>query len=299
MNAGGQEGDQAIRAENNIIAEASEPAHARKQRSRTPPDWLALRQAIPPALYYSLAVASFLTFLLVWAWASHTASIDKIFLPAPQAVWKSALELVADEALWGDIRISFARVTFGFLLSALLAIPVGLKIGSYAAAEAAIQPMTEFIRYIPVPALIPILMVFFGIGEMAKWMLIFIGTYFQLVLMVADEVRRVPYELVQTSQTLGATRREIERLVLWRAAMPGIFDAMRLCNGWAWTYLVVAELVAASEGMGYRILKFSRFLQTPKIWVYLILLGLIGLALDFVFRRLNRRVFHWADTTGR
>jgi NitT/TauT family transport system permease protein len=86
---------------------------------------------------------------------------------------------------------------------------------------------------------------------------------------------------------------------MWRSAMPGIFDALRLCNGWAWTYLVVAELVAANEGLGYRVLKFSRFLQTPKIWVYLVLLGLIGLGLDLVFRSFNERLFHWADTSKR
>jgi NitT/TauT family transport system permease protein len=129
--------------------------------------------------------------------------------------------------------------------------------------------------------------------------LIWLGTFFQLVLMVADETRRVPYELLQVSYTLGAKRREVVRLVMWRAAMPGIFDALRLCNGWAWTYLVVAELVAADEGLGYRVLKFSRFLQTPKIWVYLLLLGIIGLGLDMLFRTLNRTLFHWADTSKR
>jgi NitT/TauT family transport system permease protein len=87
--------------------------------------------------------------------------------------------------------------------------------------------------------------------------------------------------------------------VIWRAAMPGIFVALRLCNGWAWTYLVVAELIAANEGLGYRILKFSRFLQTPKIFIYLFLLGCIGLTIDLAFRKFNARLFHWADTTKR
>src|SRR6185369_17404693 len=106
----------------------------------------------------------------------------------------------------------------------------------------------------------PLMMVLFGIGEMPKVMLIFVGTFFQLVLMVADEIRRVPYDLIQVGYTLGATRGEILAKILWPAALPGVFDALRLCNGWAWTYLVVAELVAANEGLGYRILKFSRFL---------------------------------------
>jgi NitT/TauT family transport system permease protein len=171
--------------------------------------------------------------------------------------------------------------------------------GSFKVFEGLLQPITEFVRYIPVPALIPIFMVFFGIDELSKVMLIWVGTFFQLVLMVADEVRRVPYELVQVSYTLGARRGQVLRRVIWPAAQPGIFDALRLCNGWAWTYVVVAELVAANEGIGYRILKFSRFLQTPQIWVYIILLGLVGLVLDFAFRVCNRRLFHWANTVQR
>jgi NitT/TauT family transport system permease protein len=214
-------------------------------------------------------------------------------------VWEAARGFLGDDNLWLDIKTSVGRVTAGFLLSAVLAIPIGVFIGSFKVCEGILQPLTEYVRYIPVPALIPLLMLFFGIGELAKVMLIFAGVFFQLVLMVADEVRRVPHDLVQVSQTLGARRGETIRLVLFRGAMPGIFDALRLCNGWAWTYLVVAELIAANEGMGYRILKFSRFLQTPKIFVYLILLGIIGLTLDFAFRKFNQRVFHWADATRR
>jgi len=150
-----------------------------------------------------------------------------------------------------------------------------------------------------VPALIPICMVLFGVDELSKITLIWIGTFFQLVLMVADEIRRVPQDMIDVSYTLGARRGQVIRRVMWRAAMPGIFDALRLCNGWAWSYLVIAELVAANEGLGFRVLKFSRFLQTPRIWVYLILLGLIGLTLDLFFRAVNRRLFHWADTSRR
>ena len=261
--------------------------------------WFALRQEIPAWGYRALAVGSFLVLLAAWWWASHRELLNPIFLPSPEAVWDAARTAFTDENLWLDLRASFLRVTAGFLLAVVMAIPLGILIGSFRVCEAAMQPVTEFIRYIPVPALIPILMVVFGIEEFSKVMLIWVGTFFQLVLMVADEVRRVPYDLLQVCATLGARRAEVLRLVLWRSAMPGIFDALRLAHGWAWTYVVVAELVAANEGLGYRILKFSRFLQTPKIWVYLLLLGVIGLALDFLFRIVNRRLFHWADTTRR
>jgi NitT/TauT family transport system permease protein len=259
--------------------------------------WFDLRREIPAWSYRVLAAIGFLLVLLGWAWLSHTDFVNPVFLPTPEAVWDAVKAVLGDSAFWLDLKMSFLRVTAGFLLAATMAIPIGIMMGSFKVFEGLLQPLTEFVRYVPVPALIPILMVFFGIDELSKVMLIWVGTFFQLVLMVADEIRRVPYELLQVSYTLGARRDETIRRVMWRAAMPGIFDALRLCNGWAWTYLVVAELIAANEGLGYRILKFSRFLQTPKIWVYLIFLGVIGLALDLLFRVVRNRLFHWADTT--
>jgi NitT/TauT family transport system permease protein len=260
----------------------------------------ALRRDIPRWTYYCAAVVGFLSILAVWWWFSHLPSEDEnVYLPKPELVWTTAIEVLKDETVWQDIKISFLRVTAGFLLSAAFAIPLGIWIGSWKLVEGVTQPLIEFVRYVPVPALIPILMLFFGLEELPKVMLIFVGTFFQLVLMVADEVRRVPQELLSVSYTLGAKRGEVVRLVLMRAAMPGIFDALRLCNGWAWTYLIVAELIAANEGLGYRILKFYRFVQVPKIFVYLFILGAIGLLLDYIFRKFNAHVFHWADTTKR
>jgi len=255
-----------------------------------------IRQSLPKPWYWGLASCGFLAAFAFWWIASLSGYVDSVFLPAPSTVSSTAVELLLDPMLWGDIGVSFMRVLIGFVISAVIAIPLGLLIGTFKPVEAFIQPFTEFVRYVPVPALIPILMVLFGIGEAPKWMLIFVGTYFQLVLMVADEIRRVPYEMLQVSYTLGAGRWQVSRRVMWRAAKPGIFDALRLCNGWAWTYLVIAELVAANEGLGFRVLKFSRFLQTPRIWVYLLILGVIGLCLDFSFRAANRRLFFWADT---
>ncbi len=257
-----------------------------------------LRREIPARAYRALAVAGFASVLALWAWLSHRELVDSVFLPTPGAVWEAARAVVGDGDLWTDVKASFFRVTAGFLLAAAIALPVGIAMGAFKVFEALWQPLIEFVRYVPVPALVPICMVLFGIDELSKVALIWAGTFFQLALMVADEIRRVPRELLEVSYTLGADRRFTITRVLWRAAKPGIFDALRLCNGWAWTYLVIAELVAANEGLGYRVLKFSRFLQTPRIWVYLLILGVIGLALDFTFRTVNRRLFRWADTTA-
>ena len=197
------------------------------------------------------------------------------------------------ETLGSDLLISFKRVTGAFLLAALLAIPLGVFIGSFQLLEAFFQPGIEFMRYLPVPALIPVLIILFGVDEAPKIMLIFLGTFFQLTLMVSDEVRRVPAEMVRACYALGGTVYEVVTTVIMRSAMPGIFDALRMCNGWAWTWLIVAELVAANEGMGFRIIRLQRYLQTDTIFIYLIVLGLVGLFIDFLFRLMNRHLFQW------
>jgi NitT/TauT family transport system permease protein len=267
--------------------------------AKTPTPFFALRQPVPGWAYTVMVVTGFAAVLGAWELVSHLGGINPALLPTPERVWTDGIELWRTGNLRVDLQASFLRVWYGFLLSAVVALPLGLLMGAYRLGEALFQPLTEFIRYIPVPALVPVVMIFFGIGEMSKVMLIFIGTFFQLVLMVADEVRRVPQELVQVSYTLGAKRREILPMVLLRGAMPGIFDALRLCHGWAWSYVIVAEIVAATEGMGFRVLKYYRFLQSPRIWFYLLVLGCVGLALDLLFRAAGRRIFHWADASKR
>ena len=179
----------------------------------------------------------------------------------------------------------------GFFLSAALALPLGLLIGAFRPVEALLEPLTDFIRYMPAVAFIPLVMLWFGIEESAKIAIIFIGTFFQMVLMVAENVRLVPTAQIEAAQTMGATRGEIIRLVLLQSAKPAILDTMRITMGWAWTYLVVAELVASNSGLGYAILRAQRFLKTDTIFGGILLIGLIGLLMDQAFRWLHRRAF--------
>jgi NitT/TauT family transport system permease protein len=271
------------------------------------PRLLEPRREVAPPIYWAAAFLGFLVLICLWQWGSHiyAAQGKQILFPGPAKVLSVARDYASGafategkkaedfQTFAGDVKISFMRVTGAFLLAALTAIPLGVLVGSFSLAEGIVQPATEFIRYVPVPALIPLLIVIFGIEETSKVMLIYVGTFFPMVLMVADEIRRVPYDLLQAGYTLGGSRMEGVREILFPAALPGIFDALRLCNGWAWSWLIVAELVAANQGLGFRIVKYQRFLQTDKIFFYLVVLGLIGLALDLAFRTFNRLAFRW------
>jgi len=143
----------------------------------------------------------------------------------------------------------------------------------------------------PAVAFIPLVMLWVGIDEGSKVAIIFIGTFFQMVLMVGEDVRRVPMAQIEAAQTMGATRAEIIDKVIIPSAKPALFDTLRVTMGWAWTYLVVAELVAANSGLGYAVLKAQRFLQTDKIFAGILMIGLIGLLIDQGFRLVHRKAF--------
>lgn len=264
--------------------------------------YFLLRTPIPRALVWTMGILSLVLSVSWYVWKSENAvgnPQQETFFPTAQIILQTSWQMITEDhaTIRSDIYHSTYRVFAGFLLAAFIAVPIGVLMGAFKIAEAFFQPWAEFIRYIPVPALIPLFIAIFGVGEEPKIYLIFVGTFFPLLLMVADEIRRVGYDLIKVAHTLGASQLEIMTKVLWRSALPGIFDALRICHGWAWTYLVVAELIATNEGLGIRIMKFARFIQMPKIMLYLVILGLLGLTLDMLFRAFNRYAFRWADTS--
>ncbi|MGH6645968.1 ABC transporter permease [Aquabacterium sp.] len=263
---------------------------------RSPGLW-AIRQAIPSSVYWTLAGVGLILPLLMWAVLAGTGTLDPVFLPGPGVVLERTKAWWAD-GLLGDMGISVMRVVVGWALSALIAIPLGLFIGTWRSVQALLEPLMDFVRYMPAVAFVPLVMVWVGIDEGAKIAIIFIGTFFQMVLMVAEDVRRVPLPQIEAAQTMGATRVEILEKVIVPSVKPALLDTLRITMGWAWTYLVVAELVAANSGLGYAILKAQRFLQTDKIFAGILLIGLIGLLIDQVFRLAHRKAFPWLHARG-
>jgi NitT/TauT family transport system permease protein len=134
-----------------------------------------------------------------------------------------------------------------------------------------------------------------GVGDSQKFTILFIGTFFHQVLMIMDNVKNVQYDLIQISYTFGLSKWEILRHVVLRAALPGIWDTLRITLGWAWTYLVVAELVAANVGLGYRIMRAQRFLETETIILGIIIIGVLGLITDYAFKISYRLLFPWVE----
>jgi NitT/TauT family transport system permease protein len=215
-------------------------------------------------------------------------------MPTPGDVWKRVSLWWSQDSLANDTFISIYRVTLGWLISALIALPLGLLIGTFRPVQALLEPLTDFIRYMPAVAFIPLVMLWVGIDEPSKIAIIFIGTFFQMVLMVAEDVRRVPQAQIEAAQTLGATRGEVIQLVLLPGAKPALVDTLRITMGWAWTYLVVAELVAANEGLAYMILNSMRGLHTDRIFVGILVIGLLGIATDQLFKLLHRTCLPWS-----
>lgn len=258
------------------------------------PHKVQIFKEIGPRAFSITASISFLTLLAVWSLLSYTQAVSPTFLPTPHEVLVELVTLLGTGDYWNHIGISIFRVSSGFLLACVIGVPLGILAGTFKFGEAFIEPPMEFIRYMPAVAFIPLIMVWAGIGEWAKILLIFIGCFFQLVLMVADITRRVPHDLLHASFTLGAGRFKAIETVLIPAIRPQLMNTLRLILGWAWTYLVVAELVAVNSGLGYAIMKAQRFLNTDQIFVGIIVIGLLGLISDRIFAFINRRWFPWA-----
>lgn len=255
----------------------------------------ALFTSVRWTTYWILGGAMIVFLIALWWAVVAFGLVNPYFLPSPSAVWDSGVRLWQDGLLWPDTWASVQRILIGFLISLAVALPVGILMGTLGWFEALWEPLIDFIRYMPAVAFVPLTIVWFGVNESQKWVIIFIGTFFQQVLMVMDNVKRTPMEYVQVGETLGLHKvRLIGRIVL-PASAPALWDTVRITLGWAWTWLVVAELVAASVGLGQRIIVSQRYLDTETIFFVIAWIGLIGLITDQCLKALGRRMFPWAN----
>ncbi len=251
--------------------------------------------SIETAGFVLLGVMTFVVLFIVW-WAVTAAGlVEPLFLPGPGAVFTRLKDALSSGQLWDDTQVSAYRIIVGFVLATALALPIGVGMGCYPAVAGLLEPLMDFVRYMPVVAFVPLSIVWIGTGDPQKFLIIFLGTFFQQVLLFADNVKRVPSEYISISRTLGLRDLRVLRRVVLPAAAPGLWDSMRITLGWAWTWLVLAELVAATSGLGYRITTSQRYFQTDTIIGYILVLGVLGLITDQTMRFVGRVAFRYLE----
>jgi NitT/TauT family transport system permease protein len=268
--------------------------NAGQQKMLPPTVFWRVAEDIPKNLASSLMFLSLTVPFVGWLIVSSSGLISPLFLPTPAQVWDALQRLWLSGDLQKDIAFSVFRVMTGFLLAAVISISLGTVMGTFASIRALFEPIIGVVRYMPAPAFIPLLILYFGLDEAPKIMLIFIGTLFFNTLMVMDAVKFVPKDLIETSYTLGGQRKQILLQVIFPFILPNIIDACRVNMAGSWNLVIVSELVAATEGLGRRISLAQRYLKTDEIFAGLIVIGLIGLAIDLLFWLLLRLSCKWA-----
>src|SRR5438309_4412598 len=238
-------------------------------------------------------VAFFVLFVAAWGVATFGGFVSPTFLADPLTMVREGYALFAKYGFAKDVALTIWRVVGGFVLAGAVAVPLGIAMGAYKPVEAFFEPFVSFARYLPASAFIPLLILWAGIGELQKLLVIFIGSVFQVILMIAVTVGATRRDLVEAAYTLGASDRGIIRRVLLPSSAPEIAEILRLVLGWAWTYVIVAELIGSSSGIGHMITDSQAVLNTGQIIFGIIVIGVIGLVSDFLFKAVNRRLFRW------
>jgi NitT/TauT family transport system permease protein len=256
-------------------------------------DLTSFRGRAPPAAEISIGLLAAVILIALWELAARAGWVAPQFLPSPSRVIQALWRMLASESLLWHAGVSTLRVWVAFIIAAAMAIPIGILMSSYRIVGAAFEPTIDFIRYLPVPALVPLSIIWFGVGENTKIFLLWLGTFFQLVLLVADDMRRVPHEYVEIAFTLGAKPRRVLTDVALRAMGPSLVDNLRITLGWCWTYLIIAEIVAADSGLGFVIWSARRYVKTPEVMAGVVAIGIIGLVTDQLLRLLHRRIFKY------
>lgn len=262
---------------------------------RRPSRFWRIRQGLHPRFRFALIVTSLAIPLLIWIVLDVTRAVDPIFLPGPLSVLNAARGMAESGVLRQDIGASLQRIGIGFGLAVLISVPLGLAMGTFKSIEALCAPVIGLVRYMPATAFVPLLLIWFGLGEEPKIALIVIGVMFFNTLMTANVVWQVPTEMIKVAFTLGASNATVFTKVIFPYSIPGMIDAMRVNLAAAWNLIVVAELVASEQGLGFRIVRAQKFLQIDQIFVVLVVIGLLGLASDVTLRTLRNRLAPWSQ----
>ncbi|MFF2480372.1 ABC transporter permease [Paenibacillus sp. NPDC058071] len=248
---------------------------------------------------FVLALAIPVATLIVWQILGDLGLISDLLFPTPFTIGTAFVELAKTGVLWKHISISVQRVLIGFLIGASLGLLFGIAVGLFRRTEKLLDPTVQMIRMIPSLAIVPLFVLWFGIGELSKILIIAQATFFQLYINTFLGIRNVDKKLFEVTYVLGYSRfQQIIRLVL-PAALPHILLGVRLSFGISWIGLVVAELIASTSGIGYMMSDARQFADTPVVFVGIFLFAILGLAADSLIRLLQHRLLRWKAAINR
>ena len=255
----------------------------------------AIRQPIPRGLTTILSIGMPLLVIAAWCVISYGGFAPADFLPSPTEVIRGTLQLFIQYDLVEAILTSTRRIVLAFLLASAIALPLGIFMGAFSPLHALFESVMAPLRYMPISAFIPLLILWFGIYEKEKIAFLFLGVFVYLLPVVVSAIRLVPVELVQTALTLGASKWQVIRTVLLPAALPEIFDSFRVMNAISWTYVILAEAVNPEHGLGYMVELARTHQKASWSFASLIVIGGIGLVTDQLIRAISNVLFRWKE----
>jgi NitT/TauT family transport system permease protein len=258
----------------------------------------SLRAPLPARLRPWLALAAPALILAAWCALSYGGVVAPNFLPSPTDVVRGLFQLFFEKDLGGAILTSTRRITYAFLLASALALPLGLAMGAFEPVNRFFEPVMAPLRFMPISAFIPLLILWFGIDEAEKIAFLFLGVFVYLLPVVVNAIRSVPQEFVDTAYTLGATRGQVIRTVLLPAALPEIVESFRVMNAIAWTYVILAETVNPGTSLGYLIQLAYTHARPQWSFAGLVVIGGVGLLTDALLRGLVAVLFRWREAAN-
>lgn len=253
--------------------------------------WLEFNQPVSTINKILLGIFAWLGFLLAWQIAATSGAQPNPLFPSPTRVIEALWTLFSERGFASDVFASLQRIIFSFGFAAAIAIPLGVMMGAFPLVHALFNPLVAAFRYLPAPAFIPLLLMWLGTGDTQKIALLMLGVIWFLITLICDITKKTPVDFIETSKTLGGSRKAILWTVVVPASMPGIIDTCRQMLAVSWTYLVIAEIVAATNGIGAMIMRARRFVHVDDIMAGILVIGILGLLCDLAFRGLHWLLF--------
>ena len=249
------------------------------------------KKAVDRRLAALLGISAWVLFLGGWHLLAAADFTPEALLPGPVAVVEALWRLFAESGFSIDVIQSVKRVVISFAIAVTIALPLGVLMGAFPAVESFLNPLVSPFRYLPAPSFVPLLLMWLGTGDGQKIALLVLGVVWFLVTLFMDNTKAVREELVECSRTLGATRGSVLTRVIFPAALPSYLDTARQMLAVSWTYLVIAEIVAATDGIGAMMMRAKRFVRVDDILAGILVIWLLGLAFDLLFRLIHRLCF--------